>query len=201
MLLQPNPYLQPLDLISVYLDTAKLNASPISWPGATSYMNMPSGNRYIFITVAGTQAAYIDQNYYFKPGSSYTIYNVDYFGYSAKGPALVEDDLSDPVDGYAKIRLIQGADFNHRFDWVIHDGDTLVKGIGYRDQYGDTTNFRQVKAGSYVFDLFDYDAPYTYEASLQATLEPGRIYTILSLLRPTADSVLASIGMKLFTNK
>jgi Domain of unknown function (DUF4397) len=188
MFLQPNPYFPAMDLYSAYVDTFKVNTSPVSWPGALTYMTAPSGVRLFTCNKTGTTVSYLQVNYYFHPDSSYTIVNQT---------GIIKDDLSAPADGYAKVRLIQGAIYVHNMNWMVHGGDTLAKGIGY----GNVIDFRPIKAGDYVFDLHDFDAPYSFDASLQVTLEAGRIYTILALMEPTADSVALKIGMKLFTNK
>jgi hypothetical protein len=202
MLLQPNPYLPLLDIYSVYMDTAKLNRSPIAYPGTSVYGNTPSGTRYLFCGPSGTLAQYFSIFKYFKPGAYYTFYSVDMmFSIGTPNLAFVEDDLSAPAAGYAKIRMIQGVDFNHRLNWIIHGGDTLGRGLGYRDQYSDTTSFRQIPAGGYLFDLNDYDAPNTFRASLQTTLEAGKIYTLFSKMLPAPDSLQVNIQLQLIHNK
>ncbi len=101
----------------------------------------------------------------------------------------------------AKVRIVQGANYIKRLNWIIHGGDTLAKGLGFRNAYPDITAFMQLPAGVYLFDLCNYDAPYTFQASLQVTLEAGKIYTAYAMNLPTADSVNIKIGMQLITNK
>lgn len=215
MILQPNPYLPTsIDMYSVYMDTARINAEPVAWPGLMQYITAPSGNRWISAMAGGTFTRYYTYPFYFKPGSSYTIYSVDMIKTSYSNYAFVEDDLSDPVPGNAKIRVIQGCP-NGNFqgievpvDWMIHNGDTLAKKIGYRSIYdptndryrADTTSFRQLKAGDYWFDIKNSNAPYDFRATLQAALKPGGIYTILAAGVMQQDRSL-KMGLTLIQNK
>ena len=197
MVLQPNPYLlNNIDIYSMYMDTPRLNTQPIIWPGLTQYINAPSGNRWLMATLAGQRAQYYLLPFYFKPGGSYTAYNVDQMSSGYSNYAFVEDDLTDPAPGYAKIRMIQGcrgtdvteAGRDITVDWMIHNGETLAKRLGFRSNLGssvpgykkDTTSFRQLPVGDYWFDVKNSDAPNLFRASLQGTLKPGGVYTLYS---------------------
>ena len=211
MILQPNPFQRPVDLYSVYMDTAKLNAAPVAWPGLTRYVKAPSGNRWLFGMLAGTFANYFYYPFYFKPGASYTIYSITSLSIGPNKYAFIEDDLSAPRAGYAKIRMIQGRSLlapntDGPFDYIVQGGDTLAKKLGYRNAplpdnaWPDTTSFRQLPAGDYRFEVKNSLAPYIYQTSLQATLQPGGIYTLITTGLAQPDSSLKT-GIMLIQNK
>lgn len=216
MILQPNPYLHDMDMYSVYMDTPRLNAQPIVWPGLMQYVNAPSGNRWLTATLADQYAQYYMWPFYFRPGASYTVYSADQIRAGGSNFAFVEDDLSDPAPGYAKIRMIQGcrgssvtdAGRDITVDWMIHNGGTLAKRLGYRSNYEpsqpgykrDTTSFRQLPVGDYWFDVKNSDAPNTFRASLQGTLKPGGVYTLFSYGIMQEDRSLI-MGLTLIQNK
>lgn len=212
MILQPNPFQRPVDLYSVYMDTAKLNAAPVAWPGLTRYVKAPPGNRWLFGMLAGTFANFFYYPFYFKPGASYTLYSISSLWAGGGKYAFIEDDLGAPKEGYAKIRVIQGRNLNYPnadgpFDCIVPGGDTLAKKLGYRNteiagstDLPDTTGFRQLPAGDYRFEVKNSLPPYTFQTSLQATLRPGGIYTLLTVGLAQPGNSLKT-GIVLIQNK
>jgi hypothetical protein len=193
MVLQPSPYEPAVDLFSVSADTFKINTTPVAYPGMRSYMPAPSGIRWLYVRESESFAVFHTGPVNFKPGASYTIQSAYYPLYP---PSPHEDDLSLPPDGYARIRVIQGAIYGRLLDCLARDGDTLAKRLNYLD----IADFKPVKAGSYTFDLRDSDTPNTYKTSLQATLEAGKIYTILAKTLPVPDTSRIVVGMDLINN-
>lgn len=197
MILLTSPYLPVLDFFLAYTDTFKINKGPLGYPGMRQYVSVPSGIQYFYVYLSGTYAGIaVSQPYDIKPGASYTLMNpttLDNFGFGRK---FVQDDLSLPPDGYARVRVIQGATYGGPLDIIIHDGDTLARGANYND----VTAFLPVKAGGYTFDVRDSQSPYIFKTSLQATLEAGKNYTLLGKTILVADTSRIVVGMDLIEN-
>jgi len=193
MLLQPWPLNPPLDLYSVNMDTAKIGTA-ITYPGISSYVGMPSGTRFLSCMLAGTFATYFsNQVFYFKPGGNYTICFL-----SGSGVPM-EDDLSAPAAGKAKLRMLYACNYVNPTSLTIHGGDTLASGLHY---FGpDTATFRELTPGNYLFDLHDDTPPYVFKASLNASLQAGHIYTVYANNLPVDDPNTVRIGMQLILNK
>lgn len=194
MVILPSPYSPAFDIRTVWADTFLVNNQPVVYPGLLQYAPVPSGNRALFVQLSGTGAWFSNGGGtppigYFKPGASYT--------YIQQTQVLKEDDLTPPAAGYANIRVLQVASYARPLDCIIHNGDTLVKAVASWV----CGNFVPVKAGDYQLDLLDSDAPHTFKTSLQTRLNAGKIYTLLAMGLPVADSGRVVIGAKLITNK
>ena len=196
MILLTSPYLPALDFFLAYTDTFKINKGPLGYPGMRQYVSVPPGIQYFYVYLSGTYAGIsVSQPYDLKPGASYTLMNPtthDNFGFQK----FMQDDLSLPTDGYARVRVIQGATYGGPLDIFIHGGDTLAKGVSYNG----VTTFLPVKAGSYTFDVRDSQSPYVFKTSLQATLEAGKSYTLLGKTVPVADTSRIVVGLDLINN-
>jgi len=192
MVILADPYGQAMDFRAVYADTFRINKQPVTYPGLLQYTSVPSGTRWLFAQLSGTSAGSLfPPGYYFKPGVSYT------YVWSKQYNARIEDDLTMPAAGYANLRVLQVAGYSRKIDCIIHNGDTLSKGMKYLFP----TGFMPVKAGSYQLDLRDSEAPHTYKISLQTRLEAGRIYTLLVTGIPAADTSRVLMGAQLIINK
>lgn len=194
MVVLSSPYSQAFDIRTVWADTFLVNKEPVVYPGLLQYTSVPSGTRALFVQISGTGATSSVGGgtvpiYYFKPGASYT--------YIQQTFTLQEDDLTPPAAGYAKIRVLQAADYARKLDCIIHNGDTLTKAASPWV----CTAFVPVKAGDYQLDLLDSDAPHTFKTSLQTSLDAGKTYTLLVIGVPVADTSSVQIGAKLITNK
>jgi hypothetical protein len=192
MVILPSPYSPAFDIRTVWADTFQVNKEPLVYPGLLQYASVPSGNRVLFAPLSGTWAVPLNGGgltTYFRPGASYTYIQQSY--------TLTEDDLTLPAAGYAKVRVLQAASYAKRLDCIIHNGDTLVKAAAPWV----CTDFVPVKAGDYQLDLLDSDAPHTFKTSLQTRLNAGKIYTLLAVGLPVADTSRVVIGAKLITNK
>lgn len=192
MVLETSPYWPAVDLYLVNLDTFRINDGPFTYPGMRQYVTVPSGRRWWFVNISGAfSGSQSGAPLILKAGASYTLFNPIDVG------LLIEDDLSLPPDGYARVRVIQGATYGAALDFLIQGGDTLAKGVSFKA----VTDFRLVKAGDHTIQVRDSQSPYAFKTSLQTTLQSGKNYTLLGKTMPVADTSRIIVGVDLIENK
>lgn len=193
MVLLTSPYLPALDMYLVNRDTFKLNTGPLAYPGVRRYVSVPAGLQWLYIYLAGTYSGmHTLQPYNLLSGGSYTVLNPYDYG----SLNIVQDDLSAPPEGYARVRVIQGATYGGTLNVIASSGDTLAKRMNYKD----VTAFMSIRAGNYTFDVKDGASLYVFRTSLQATLKAGKTYTLLGKTIAVADTSRIVVGLDLINN-
>lgn len=79
----------------------------LEYGNASDYHNVASGTRTVSVNETGTVNALITASPTFKKDSSYTIIAADLV--ATAQPLVLEDDLSSPAAGNAKVRLVHGS--------------------------------------------------------------------------------------------
>lgn len=161
----------------VFINETKINSSAVGYIGSTGYISTPnSGNdRKIEFRTSGSADVYATEDEDLKPNKNYTLFLT---GTGASADIeVVEDDLTAPSEGKAKIRFVHvSSASSEKVD--IYNGTTKIEAGADR---GDVTGFIQVDAGvSTIGVLPAGSTDITAIKSLSfENLQAGKIYTIL----------------------
>ena len=102
-------------------------------------------------------------------GKAYTVVDLD------KSGKVLEDDLSLPPAGLARVRVVDAAPKATELD-LVRDGTALVRGA----TYGSATAYSTVAANTKSMQVVPRG---TDPAGVDGTIEPGGIYTVIVVER------------------
>jgi Domain of unknown function (DUF4397) len=158
--------------------------SNVAFFTASDYLDLPAGTYQIQVTPAGAPVAQavIDAEATIAAGRAYTIAATG--AVAAIQPTIIEDDLSAPASGQAKVRVYHFSPDAPAVDVKLAAGDTLISSLAFPD----TSDYLEVPAGSYDLQVVPAGAS-TVVIDLAGTrLEAGNIYSVF------ATNVVASIA-------
>ena len=90
------------------------------------------------------------------------------------GLRVLNDDLSAPTDGRAKVRVVQASVRTPVLDVAAADGPMIADGV----QFATTTDYQQVEPGSWRLKLTGAGGPST---DAEVRLTGGAVYSLLVL--------------------
>lgn len=161
----------------VYIEDTKVNSSAVAYLESTNYITTPnSGNdRNIEFRTAGSADVFEREDADLRSNKNYTLFLTG-TGSSAD-IEVVEDDLTAPASGKAKVRFVHvSSGSSEKVD--IYSGTTKVLAGAER---GDVTNFVALDAGLRAIGVTtagNTDVNSIKSLTIQ-NLEAGKIYTIL----------------------
>lgn len=160
----------------------------LSFPSNTGYLEVEPGVRKIQVNVTGTSTTVIESDLDLEPGTNYSVFAVD--GVANITALVIEDDLSAPASGNAKVRFIHLSPDAPAVDITLTDG-TVVFGNRAFKQY---TDFSVLPEGSYDLQV-RVAGTTTVALDLPGiVLESGKIYTVFAkgFLTGTGDQALGA---------
>jgi hypothetical protein len=176
--------------VDIYLDNRKTFAQ-VRFPLMSAYTPVAAGKHVIDVRAAGSAAtdpALISVNAELKAGTPYLV--------AALGPAaalqggLIEDDLTPPTKGKAKVRVIHAAVGGDNVDVVVAGSTTLFKDVAF----GKAAPYSEVEATKY--DLSVRKAGTTDQiVGKVVTLQSGGVYTIVAI-----GDAAGTIGLRGFAD-
>jgi hypothetical protein len=105
-------------------------------------------------------------------GSAHTIAGVG--RYSSLGLTVLDDDLTPPPSGRARVRVIQASARQPQLDVSVLGGPTVATGV----RFATTTGYRTVKAGSWKLRL---TGPGGRSTTTPCTLAAAGVYSVIVL--------------------
>lgn len=166
--------------------------SDVKWDGQTVATLQFRENTGYFNTTSLTHSvefsdpiAYLITGWKVQDGAAYTVIATSLDSLLGFNYSVLTDDLSAPESGKAKIRYYNAApDLWHYFDGVVHDNSVSVgtfAGYIFADRaFRDFTEFVQLPAGTYSFDVISDSTFMPVDSLPNVTLQDGKIYTMIT---------------------
>jgi hypothetical protein len=177
--------------VDILVDNA-IAASNVAYPTAVGFVGVPSGARNVKVNATGTATTVIDVTPTLAAGKAYTAYAVGFL--ASISALLVEDNLSAPTAGNAKIRVIHGSPDAPNVD-ILANNNKVLSNVPFKT----ASDYLVVPAGAYNFKV---NVAGTANTATQAdvTLAAGKVYTAIAVgsVSPTAKNKL---GIQLLTDK
>jgi Domain of unknown function (DUF4397) len=152
----------------------------VAYGVVSNYLPLPVGTYAVAMRNEGapaTAAPVLSTQVTVEAGSAYTVAGVGKF--AGLGLKVLTDDLTRPVDGKAKVRVIQASVATPVLDVSLANGTPIAKAVSFAS----TTDYQLVKPGSWVLALKgDGSSAVT---NLSCTLATGSVYSLLVLDSPT----------------
>ncbi len=176
--------------VDIYLDNRKTFAQ-VRFPLMSAYTPVAAGKHVIDIRAAGSPAtdpALISVPAEFVAGKPYLV--------AALGPAaalqggLIEDDLTPPAKGKAKVRVVHAAVGGDNVDVVVAGSTTLFKDVAF----GKAAPYAEVEATKYDLSVRKAGTPDQIVGKV-VTLQTGGVYTIVAI-----GDAAGTIGLRGFAD-
>jgi Domain of unknown function (DUF4397) len=177
--------------VDVLVDNA-IAASNVPYPTAVGFVAVPNGARNIKVNAAGTSTTVIDVTPTLASGKAYTAYAVGFLANIAA--LLVEDNLSAPTTGNAKIRVIHGSPDAPNVDILAND-NRVLSNVPFKT----ASDYLVVPAGAYNFKV-NVAGTTTTATQANVTLAAGKVYTAIAV-GSVAATAKNKLGIQLLTDK
>jgi hypothetical protein len=170
--------------VDVYLSSVSGGLAPKKFPGVgygvvSDYLTLPTGTYAVAMRVAGAPESsppVLSTQVTVGAGKAYTVAGVG--KHADLGLRVVEDDLTLPHSGKAKVRIVQASLQAPVLNVSVASGATIADGV----QFASTTDYREVDQGSWTVNL---QQPGGGRAStVKCTLTGGNVYSLIVLDRP-----------------
>jgi hypothetical protein len=166
--------------VDVYLK-ADAGGKEQTFPGVgygimSPYLRLAAGQYSVAMRKAGAAAStkpVLTTQVTVKSGQAYTVAGVG--RYADLGLRVLQDDLKLPEPGESKVRIIQASVRAPVLDVGVDDGPRIADGV----QFATTTDYRQVKPGSWTVKVQPSGGGRS--SSLPCTLGAGSVYSLLVL--------------------
>ncbi|WP_329102566.1 DUF4397 domain-containing protein [Micromonospora sp. NBC_01699] len=166
--------------VDVYLAAATGSAEPRVFPAVgygvvSGYLSLPVGRYAVAMRQAGAPASskpVLTAEVAVTAGDAYTVAGVG--RYADLGLRVLDDDISAPAAGRAKVRVVQASVRAPVIDVAAADGPTIADAV----PFATTTPYSQVEPGSWKLRLNSTGGtPTTADVRLAA----GTVYSLLVL--------------------
>lgn len=192
-IIHTSPGTQPLDFI---VDNTKANSKLFSYNTKIDYLDLVPGNRLLSIVKKDSTEFLVSERFDLSPGKAYSIFVVDTL--SKKKLLLIEDDLTTPDAGKAKVRFIHLSPDALALDLSINGKETDLFTNKLFKEY---TTFAMIDPGASVtFNIKDNITKAVAATVPNVKIEQGKIYTIWAKgLKSKTDST--KFGANIYTHK
>jgi hypothetical protein len=181
--------------VDVYVDSVSSPGTGQSFPGVgygtvSDYQQVPPGTYTISMRQAGADPAsppVLSTTVQIAVAQARTVAGVGLF--ADLGLEVLEDDLTPPAAGSARIRVVAAAASADRLDVALPGGTTLATGLAFAD----TSEYVEVPAGATTLEATPAGGQ---PVSLPVDAAAGSVYSVLVLdagdggltVRPTLDA-------------
>ncbi len=167
--------------VDVYLRAKEGTAKERVFPGVeygalSDYLRLAAGTYTVAMRKAGapsTEAPVLTTEVALGDGQAYTVAGVG--RYADLGLKVIQDDLSLPPSGQAKVRIVQASVQAPVLDVAVRGGAGIADDVAFAD----TTDYRQVEPGRWTVRV--QPAGGTNASDLPCTLAAGSVYSLLIL--------------------
>jgi hypothetical protein len=178
--------------VDVYL-SAVTGGTPQRFPGVgygtvSTYLTVPTGTYAVAMRGAGapqTDPPVLTTNVTVADGKAYTVAGVG--KHADLGLKVIEDDLSLPPAGKAKVRIVQASVRAPVMTVSISGGATIADNIAFAT----TTEYLDVAPGRWA--LKAQGAGGSPTSTLTATLRSGNVYSLIVLDAKTGNGLTAQL--------
>lgn len=166
--------------VDVYLAPATDPAKPqvfkaVGYGVLSPYLPLPVGPYSVAMRRAGAPATdppVLTERVSVAAGKAYTVAGVG--RYAGLGLKVLDDDLSAPPDGRAKVRVVQASVRAPVIDVSVAEGASIASGV----QFATTTAYHEVEPGRSTLRLSATGAKPT---TVDVSLADGAVYSLLVL--------------------
>ncbi|MFC6020492.1 DUF4397 domain-containing protein [Plantactinospora solaniradicis] len=166
--------------VDVYLGAATDSAKPqvfkaVGYGVLSPYLPLPVGPYAVAMRRAGAPATdppVLTERVSVAAGKAYTVAGVG--RYAGLGLKVLDDDLSAPPDGRAKVRVVQASVRAPVIDVSVAEGASIASGV----QFATTTAYHEVEPGRSTLRLSATGAKPT---TVDVSLADGTVYSLLVL--------------------
>lgn len=187
-----------------YLDNTKFNSQPLAFLANTAYTTVTPKNYNVKVTAANNITPLIEIRANLQRGKHYSLFAYDTLLNNRIKAFVVEDDLSAPAAGKAKVRFLQLIPVNVPVD-IVANGNILFANRAYADNVNNNSKaaFTAVDGGTYTVDVRIAGSGSSIPPLLtvpNVVFEAGKIYTVYAkgLVTGTGTTLL---GAQLIINK
>jgi Domain of unknown function (DUF4397) len=167
--------------VDVYLSSVTGAIDERTFPGVgygvvSEYQSLPTGTYAVSMRLAGADPStqpVLTTQVEVATGQAYTVAGVD--RNADLGLRVIEDDLSMPAAGKAKVRVVHASLQAPVLTMAVAGGDTIAADVAFAS----ATDYREVDAGDWTLEI--QPAGTEDVTTKQATLVEGNIYTCLVL--------------------
>ncbi len=178
--------------VDVYL-AAVTGGTPQRFPGVgygtvSTYLSVPTGTYAVSMRAAGAPATdppVLTTNVTVADGKAYTVAGVG--KHADLGLKVIEDDLSLPPSGKAKVRIVQASVRAPVMTVSIANGPVIADNIAFAT----TTDYLDVSPGHWA--LKAQGAGGSPSSTLTATLAAGDVYSLIVLDAKTGNGLTAQL--------
>jgi hypothetical protein len=178
--------------VDVYL-VAVTGGTPQRFPGVgygtvSNYLTVPTGTYAVSMRAAGAPASdppVLTTNVTVDNGKAYTVAGVG--KHADLGLKVIEDDLSLPPSGKAKVRIVQASVRAPVMTVSIAGGATIADNIAFAT----TTDYLAVAPGHWTLEA--QGAGGSPSSTLTATLAAGNVYSLIVLDARTGNGLTAQL--------
>jgi hypothetical protein len=155
-----------------------LNKSvPLAYGSHTGYIDVEAGSKTIAYKYAGVDTSFLDSAFSFKEKQNYSLYIIDSFHKSK--PIILTDDLSEPANGKAHLRLVYLSPDSNEVNFVrMIDTATRIT-VFPKTKFKDVTSFTAMTPGVYDFELHLGGTDSTILSLPTLVLNNRKIYTVI----------------------
>lgn len=143
---------------------------------ASDYLDLAPGSYRLQIAPAGqpASAAVIDATATFQAGKAYSVAATG--PVAAIKPTVIEDNLSAPASGNAKVRVYHFSPDAPAVDVKVANGATLISNLAFPD----ASAYLDVPAGAYNLQVTPAGGSAVVIDLANTTLEAGKIYSVFA---------------------
>jgi hypothetical protein len=181
--------------LDLFVNKEKVNKADFKFTNTTGYLRILSGKSNITLKEAGKADTLKTSEIDFKESKAYSLFvvnmvaDVDYL--------LIEDNLSAPKEGEAKLRFINLSPGSAKLDISVKDAENnLFENVEYKT----ASNFKEVSPKTYTFEIRQAGSDALLFSLEDVKIEKGKTYTIWSKgIKDGADN--AKFGAQVIVNK
>ncbi len=159
--------------VDLLIDGAVVSTA-LAYPTATAYINTTSGLHTLKANTTGTANSLITEELNLTPGKTYSVFVANLL--ATIEPIVVEDDLSAPAAGKARIRVAHMVPDGPAANLEILNGVNVFASIG-NTTFKSVSNFIEVDAGTFDLQLRDATNDVILLGPVPVTFVDGKIYT------------------------
>jgi hypothetical protein len=158
--------------MDLFLDNVKMNDSTVNYTQSVKYFSVDQGVRNIKLVEIGTSNVFMNHDLPMISDESYSVYavsnnsNIEFLD--------VEDDLTAPEAGTARLRFIQLSSDLLPVDFCLNGDSVVFQDITFKEY----TDFITFPSGNINFELRYQGTPSIAMDIDSVFMEPGKIYTL-----------------------
>ncbi len=157
----------------VLVDNVVLTSSKLTYPNNSVYFKILASQPTFKFNVSQTTVTYLSETKTLDNNFHYSFFLID--SIIKKAHLFITDDVSNPIDGKAKIRCIHLAPGSPNIDIAAIGANIIFSNRSYRS----FTSFVNVSPGDYNLEVRVAGTANVKYTIPKFTLEEGKLYTLL----------------------